>query len=180
MNSLFISIIISASSQIHGDHALKDTLSQKLTIPVEYAFNSIMIYNDITVYITEGDKNEIIVKDEDVSNNFKFKVTDGVLVIHGKKSFLSKNNPIKITISAKNINSITIMDDAEVRTIGELSYRKLNLEIYGDGAIYVNTKAIQVNTFIKGLGKIEVKGNFKNTTINKDAYGNMISSYNCN
>jgi hypothetical protein len=44
--------------------------------------------------------------------------------------------------------------------------------------MYVNTTALEVNTFMKGLGKIEVKENFKNTTVNKDAYGNIVTIYN--
>jgi hypothetical protein len=178
MNSLFISIVLSVFSNIHTVKSSSDTVSQKLTIPVDNAFNSLMVYNNIVVYLTEGDKNEILVRDEGVANNIKFKVTDGVLAIRSKKGLFGRNNPEKIIITVKNINAITIMDDGEVRTIGELSYRNLKLEIYGDGAIYVNTRAIEVNTFIKGLGKIEVKGNFKNTTVNKDAYGNMITIYN--
>lgn len=70
------------------------------------------------------------------------------------------------------------MDDAEVRTIGELKDKRLKLEILGDGAIYANTRANEVTTFIKGLGKINVIGNFKNTSVSKDAYGNMITNYN--
>jgi hypothetical protein len=78
----------------------------------------------------------------------------------------------------RNISDITIIGNSEVRTIGDLSYRNLKLEIYGDGVIFVNTKAVEVNTYIQGLGKIEVRGNFKHTSVNPDAYGNMITTYN--
>ena len=178
MNTLLISIVMSALSHITVDNTVKDTSAQKITIPAEHSFHSVVIYNDELVFIKEGTENEIIVNSEEDANNIKYKVNDGVLVIRGKKNFLSTNKPVKMIITVKNINSIVVMDDAEVRSVGELSYRNLKLEIYGDGAIYVNTRAIEVNTFIKGLGKIVVKGNFKNTTVNKDAYGNMITIYN--
>ena len=177
MNNLFISILLSALGHFHSADIKTDTASQKMIIPVDYSFNSVMIYNDILVYITEGEKNEITVRDADVANAIKFKVDGGVLVIHGKKGFFSTKTPERIIITVKDIRAITIMDDAEVRTIGELSDQNLKLEIFGDGAIYANTRAIEVTTFIKGLGKIEVRGNFKNTSVNKDAYGNMITTY---
>jgi hypothetical protein len=62
--------------------------------------------------------------------------------------------------------------------IGYLNSPILKLNILDDGAIYASTKATEVDTFIKRLGKIEVKGTFKNTSVNKDAYGNMVTNYN--
>jgi len=176
MNSLFMTILFSAFW--HSQSINNDTVVQRLIIPLDHTFKSIKIYNDILVYVAEGEKNEIIVKDEAVANVIKFKVDEGVLIIHCKNSIFSNKNPNKITIRVKDIHAIAIMDDAEVRTIGELSDQKLKLEIFGDGAIYANTRATEVTTFIKGLGKIEVRGNFKNTCVNKDAYGNMITTYN--
>ena len=178
MTSLLLSIALVILPGSHFNNAITDTATGKMTIPVEYSFNSITIYNDIQVFILEGVKNEIIVSNEGEASNIKFKVDNDVLIIKSRKNIFSGNNMIKIIIMVKDIHCITNMGDAEVRTIGELSDRNLKLEIYGDGAIYVSTKANEVNTFIRGLGKIEVKGNFKNTSVNKDAYGNMITKYN--
>jgi len=178
MTNLFFSIALSFLPGIHHAKFIIDTANRNKVIPITYAFNSITIYNDIRVYITEGDKNEILVNNEEVAGNIKFKVNDDVLVIKSKKNMFTGNSMIKIVIVVKDIKCITIMGDAEVRTIGLLSDKNLKLEIYGDGAIYASTKANEVNTFIKGVGKIEVKGNFKNTLVNKDAYGNMVTIYN--
>lgn len=168
---------MSVFSNSYFGNSHTDTTSQKLTIQVVNTFNSIVIYDDIIVYITEGDQNKIIVNNAEDSGNLKIKVKNDALVIRSNKGFLGKNKPVKVAIMIRNINSITLMGDAEVRTIGELSDPNLKLEIYGDGAIYARTRANEVNTFIKGLGKIEVKGNFKNILANKDAYGNMITMY---
>jgi hypothetical protein len=178
MSSLLLSITLFFLHGIHHAKVVTDTTNRNRAIPIEYAFNSITIYNDIRVYITEGNKNEILANNEEAASNIKFKVNDDVLVIKSKKNMFSGNSMIKIIIVVKDIKGITIMGDAEVRTIGLLSDQSLKLEIYGDGAIYASTKAIEVNTFIKGVGKIEVKGNFKTTSVNKDAYGNMITIYN--
>ena len=173
MNHLFISILLSAFGHIYAT----DPSSKDIVIPVNDTFNSVKIYNDILVYIMQGEKNEILVEDIAVANAIKFKVNGSVLVVHGRKSYFTNKKPKRIIIKVKDIHAITIMDDAEVRTIGELSDKNLNLEIFGDGAIYANTCAIEVTTFIRGLGKIEVTGNFKNTSVNRDAYGNMITTY---
>ena len=178
MNSLILSVIFYSVSFNHCAYERTDTTLSTQIIPIESSFNSIKIYSDITVYITEGDRNEIVVKNEEVANNIKFKVEDGILLIRGRKVIFNRNNHDKIIISERNINCITVMGDAEVRTIGDVCHHTLTLEIYGDGAIYISTKADEVNTFIKGLGKIEVKGNFNNTSVNKDAYGNMVTTYN--
>jgi hypothetical protein len=178
MTSLFFSIALSLLPGIHHAQFATDTANRNSSIPIAYAFNSITIYNDMWVYITEGDKNEILMNNEESASNIKFKVNDEVLVVKSKKNMFSGKSMIKIIIVVKDIKCITIMGDAEVRTIGLLSDQNLKLEIYGDGAIYASTKAIKVNTFIKGVGKIEVKGNFKTTSVNKDAYGNMVTIYN--
>lgn len=179
MTCLLLTFVLAILPGSHHSAAITDTATRNMTIPIEYSFSGITIYNDIRVYIVEGTKNEIIISNEVFGGNFKFKVDNDVLIIKNKKNiFGGNNNMIKIIIKVKDIHSITIMDDAEVRTIGELSDRNLKLEIFGDGAIYASTKANEVKTFIKGLGKIEVKGNFKNTSINRDANGNMVTTYN--
>jgi hypothetical protein len=99
-----------------------------------------------------------------------------VLIIKSKGSFVGRKRP-KLIIMVKKLADISIFGDSEVRTIGELNNSSLNLYIYGDGSIFANTKASEVNTLIKGLGKIDVKGNFKNISVNKDAWGNMLTTY---
>ncbi|HET7003223.1 MAG TPA: DUF2807 domain-containing protein [Puia sp.] len=148
------------------------------TIPIDTPFNSVTIYNDVNLYITEGARNEIIVENQETADAVRFQVKDKTLLIHSRTVFFHRSIRGKIIICVQNINCISIVGDAEVRTIGSLSDRSLKLEIFGDGAIYANTTALEVNTFMKGLGKIEVKGNFKNTTVNKDAYGNIVTIYN--
>jgi Putative auto-transporter adhesin, head GIN domain len=173
MNNLFITILLTALGHIQGT----DTASQKLIIPVNFTFSGVTIYDGMAIYILEGERNEIIVRNEAVANAIRFEVNDSVLVVHGKNRLFNHRNPERIIISVKSIHAITIMDDAQVRTIGELNDKVLKLEIFGDGAIYASTRAIEVKTFIKGLGKIEVIGNFKNASVNKDEYGNIITTY---
>ncbi len=173
MNNLLLTVLLSFFSHSYGT----DSGSRDFVIPIDYSFHGVVVYSNMIVYIKEAEKNEIIVKDKEAANNFKFKVDHGVLVVHGKKSFFSDRIRGNIIINVKDIHAIIIMDDAEVRTIGALNDKDLNLEIFGDGAIYANTSANEVTTFIKGLGKIELIGNFKNTSVNKDAYGNMITTY---
>jgi hypothetical protein len=128
------------------------------------------------IYISEGNENTIIVKNEETAELIKFKVKDGVLILRCKGNSIGRKCP-KVIIMVKNLSDISIMGDSEVRTIGELSNSSLKLNVYGDGSIYAETRATEVNTFIKGLGKIEVKGNFKNISVNKDAWGNMVTTY---
>ncbi len=173
MNNLLITVFLSVFGHSYGT----DSVSRDYVIPIDYSFHSVVIYSNMIVFIKESEKNEIIVKDEGVANAIRFKVDRGVLVVQGRKKFFSDKTPGNIIIKVKDIHAITIMDNAEVRTIGALSHKDLDLEIFGDGSIYANTSANEVTTFIKGLGKIEVIGNFKNTSVNKDANGNMVTTY---
>jgi hypothetical protein len=176
MNSLVISTLIVFFSQNDCNNVYADTSFQKQIIPIESAFNSITIYNNINVVLIEGNCNEILVSNKEIANKIKVSVDGNVLVIKCRHQLFNGDN-LKVVIEVKSVNSITLMDDAEVRTVGCLSSPKLRLIINGDGAFYINTNAREVNTIIKGLGKIEVKGNFKNTAVNKDAYGNMVTTY---
>jgi len=155
----------------------RDTASNYVIIPVESSFESINIYDDLTVFIIEGEQNQIIVKDDEAASKIKFKVKEDILEIRIRNSLLGCKS-VKLTIMVKNINDITIIGNSIVKTIGDLSHRHLNLEIYGGGSLLVNTKAAEVNTFIQGLGKIEVIGNFKHTSVNTDANGNLLTTYN--
>jgi hypothetical protein len=155
----------------------QDTVSTSFTLPVTSSFSSITIYNDINVYITEGEETAIISKNEETASQIKYKVNDGVLVIRSRGGFIKNRKLGKLIIVVKKLTDVSIMGDSEVRTIGELSNISLKLYIHGDGAIFVKTKASEVNTLIEGLGKIEVNGNFKNITVNKDAWGAMITTY---
>jgi hypothetical protein len=99
-----------------------------------------------------------------------------VLIIKSKGSYVGRKRP-KLIIMVKKLADISIIGDSEVKTIGELKNISLNLNVYGDGSIFANTKATEVTTCIKGLGKIEVKGNFKNISSNRDAWDDMITTY---
>ena len=154
----------------------QDTALSSQILPIAPSFNNVIIHDDIDVCIIEGNKNEIIVKNEETANLIKFKVKDSALVIKCKGSGTGRKRP-KVIVMVKMLSGISIIGDSEVSTIGELSNIKLELDIYGDGSIIVCTKASEVNTLIKGLGKIEVKGNFQNTSVSKDAWGNMVTTY---
>jgi hypothetical protein len=176
MNLLFIPVVMSVIANSPKQDMNRDTSLSSHTFHIGSSFNSIVIQNEMDVYISEGNENAIIVKNEETADLIKFKVKDGVLIIKSRGSFIGRKSP-NVIIMVKNLSDISIMGDSEVRTIGELSNCSLKLYIYGDGSIYADTKATEVNTLIKGLGKIEVKGNFKNVTVNKDAWGDMVTTY---
>jgi hypothetical protein len=177
MCGLFLATVMYIFSSNCINNVAADTGTEKISIPIIYSFKSVMIYGDFSAYITEGVDSRIIVSKEE-ANDLKFKVDNGVLVIRRKKPLFGGNYHLKIIIVVKEVRCISVMDDSEVRTVGILDYLNLKLEIYGDGAIYAHTKANEVNTLIKGLGKIEVQGNFKNAIVDKDAFGNMVTKYN--
>jgi hypothetical protein len=177
MSILALTAMIAFFSHNDCDKISTDTPFQKQIIPIESGFNSLTIYNNLNVILEEGDHNEIQVNNIGIVGKIKVEVNDNVLIIKCRHLFL-RNDNFKILILVKSIKNISLMGDAEVRTIGCLNSPILKLNILGDGAIYANTKANEVDTFIKGLGKIVVKGNFRNTTVNRDAYGNMTSTYN--
>ena len=154
----------------------QDTALSSQILPIVPSFNNIIIHDEMDVCIIEGDKNSIIVKNEETANLIKFKVKDNVLIIKSKGRLTGRVR-LKVIVMVKMLSGISIIGDAEVRTIGELSNIKLELYIYGDGLIIASTKASEVNTLINGVGKIEVKGNFKSTSVNKDAWGNMVTTY---
>jgi Putative auto-transporter adhesin, head GIN domain len=163
MYNIFLLAVMSVFGLNHSKVPDRDTAFTYVIIPVESSFESINIYDDITVFIIEGAQNQIIVKDDEAASKIKFKVKEETLDIRIRNSLLGCKS-VKLTIMVKNINDITIIGNSKVKTIGDLSYRHLTLEMYGNGSLLVNTKAVEVNTFIQGLGKIEVRGNFKHTS----------------
>ena len=177
MYNIFLFAVMSVLELNHSKIPNVDSASAYISIPLESSFERINIYDDITVFIIEGEQNKIIVKDDEAAHKIKFKVKEEILGIGIRNSLLGCKS-VKVTIMVKKINDITIIGNSIVKTIGDLSYPHLNLELYGDGSLLVNTKAVQVYTFIQGLGKIEVRGNFKHTSVNTDGNGNLITSYN--
>lgn len=171
---LFMAALISTG---HFKNLTTDTTSQLFKVSIDSSFNSIRIYNGINVFIIEGDQNEIGYKNKESAEMIKAKVKNKELIIKKKEELLNNNKQF-ITIKVKEISSITIMDNSEVRTVGELTSPHLNLVVNGKSTIYVSTKANDVKSFIKaGIGKVEIIGNFKDITVSKDVLGNTITTY---
>jgi hypothetical protein len=164
-------------STSHFKNINTDTTAHLFKVSIDSSFNSIKIYNGINVFIIEGDVNEIGYKNKESADMIKAKVKNQELVIKNKEGLL-KNNKQFITVKVKDISSITVMDNSEVRTVGDLSSPHLSIVVNGKSAIYVSTKANDVKSFIKaGIGKVEIIGNFKDITVSKDVLGNTITTY---
>lgn len=103
-------------------------------------------------------------------------VKDGELQVKQKNNWLTNDQPIVI-IAVKNLEAISVMDNAAVFSHGRIQCTALFIDQRSDGVIKLSVMAENVQVYSRGKGKIQVEGNFTQTVASKDEAGNMIIEY---
>ncbi len=116
------------------------------------------------VYITQGDKYEVILEgDQDDIDDVVTEVSRGRLVIKNRRErswrFWS-NNSTKITayITVKDLKGVFVSGSGDIIGKNQIKARDFTASISGSGDIELDLEADYVNSKISGSGNIELEG----------------------
>ncbi len=139
--------------------------------PVE-AFNQIVSDGVFTLYLTQGDKEEVVVEvDANLQQEVKVESQKGVLKLSTTREINRKK--VKVYVTFKTLNSLTFDGVGKVETKKAIKGDNLDIRVNGVGAVELDLDVKQVSVRVDGVGNVELKGVAKELSIRKDGVGSL-------
>ncbi|MDX9695999.1 MAG: head GIN domain-containing protein [Bacteroidales bacterium] len=127
-------------------------------------FSSIVFAISGDLYLSQGDKNEVIIEAEPgVLEKITTEVKDNALIIEFEKWYNQNNKgKINVYITMKSLEKITLTGSGTIMNKTKITAPELGLILTGSGSINMNDLSTQnVKSVISGSGEINLKGNSK-------------------
>jgi hypothetical protein len=127
-------------------------------------FSSIVLAISGDLYLSQGDKNEVLIEaDDDVLENIITEVQGNTLIIKFEKWYNYKGNKkINIYVTTKTIEELTLTGSGQIINKTPINAPELELVITGSGSILLdNLNTKDVKTMISGSGNIKIKSDVK-------------------
>ncbi len=114
------------------------------------------------VFVKMGSTEDLRLEgDEDAIRNTETKVENGILKIRNLKSGgwnWSNREKVKIYISAKSLNTLSISGSGDIEVNGVIKATLLNAQVSGSGSIQATIQTSNFNAAISGSGGLTVSG----------------------
>ncbi len=147
-----------------------DAVDNKRILP---EFTGIEINTNVTVILLHNDVEYVVVDaDENTQNTIQTKVENNVLYI-SSTSYLEKDNPAKIYVNMKMLESLVLKGDGRVVSQSKFTTDDLNLLVAGTGNVELIVAANNIVSGIEGSGNILLHGLSASHSININGSGNM-------
>jgi hypothetical protein len=144
---------------IYGN-AILDSLYQEVT-----KFDAIEVLAPFEITLKEGNRHNIsIVGESNLLPYVKFNVKSNKLILrtaNDKRLHSKTENPIQITVTAKELSKIYVVGSGKVSSSNSLFSKHLLLELIGSGEIQFPVKNQTVSVHITGSGRIYLTGSCK-------------------
>jgi hypothetical protein len=175
LSLLLAAALFSSCQKINGKG---DTISETRTVT---SYNGIELSMSATVYYTQGETFSLeILAQENLMPYIQTEVKGDNLVIKEKNGVnLGKHDPIKIYITAPDVNYVAISGSGSINVTGPWTESSVSASIDGSGDIQVeNMMAANFTITISGSGNVKVNSgtvNYENLSI--DGSGNIDLRY---
>jgi hypothetical protein len=143
------------------------------TVILNASFERICLQGNMKVILVQH-KNDTVLQYK--NGKISAEVRNGELFIKQKNGFFSDAQPFVI-IPITQLNAIKIKDDAAVFTQGVIKTNELSIDQRGDGIVKLSIDANKILVCSRGIGKIEIEGNYQQSIAKKEDNGCMIIEY---
>ncbi|MGE0089472.1 MAG: head GIN domain-containing protein [Bacteroidales bacterium] len=159
---LLMSVILTSAITLQANSTnLQDIKKENRSVG---DFSSIVFSISGELYLSQGDKNEVIIEaDSDVLEKITTEVKGDALVIEFEKWYNQNNRgKVNIYITMKSIEKITLTGSGNILNKTKINSYDLELVLTGSGSINMNDLTTQnVKSIISGSGEIAIKSNTK-------------------
>ena len=124
-------------------------------------FSEITISIAADVELRQGSESKVVLEgDGDILENTKTKVSGDELIIKSDKTFnFGWNDEIKIYITTKNIEKISIAGSATINSKTKINAEKIKFQVSGSGKINIpELETTHIEGSISGSGRINIAG----------------------
>ena len=170
----FLVLIISCNNENASD--CLQTSGKIVQQEIEVAnFDKIVVHKKITLYITEGPTQKVIVESgKNLLNDITAKVIDGELVLKDYNScnFFRDYGNTKVYVTSPNLKTIRNASELNIYSIGTLTYPSLYLRSSGEesnflsvGDWHLTIENNDVRVWSNGVANFYIKGHTTNLDI---------------
>ncbi|MBN2348562.1 MAG: DUF2807 domain-containing protein [Bacteroidales bacterium] len=161
LTSMLIGLTLLSFVNLYACDSFTSELQDKKENRDVSAFDAISLSISGNLYLTQGDKYELIIEgSESALENIETRVSGNRLVIKSKSWSGNWNGKVTIYVTTPKIESINVSGSGDVISQGKILTSGLDLVVSGSGSIsFEKLAAENVESTITGSGNISLSGN---------------------
>jgi hypothetical protein len=117
------------------------------------AINKIEVHGNVELYVSDGAADQVKVYNRYYAESALVQSQNGVLRISSYS-----NQKLVVWITANDLRSISIYDNAEVKSFGKLSTIELNVDMHDNASAQLNLDAYSANVTVTDHAKADLSG----------------------
>jgi Putative auto-transporter adhesin, head GIN domain len=127
------------------------------------AINKIEVHGNVELYVSDGAADQVKVYNRYYAESALVQSHNGVLRI-------SSYSPQKLVvwITANDLRTISVYDNAEVKSFGKLSIIELNVDLHNNALAQLNLDAYSANVTVADHSKADLSGSANEFTLKHD------------
>jgi len=115
--------------------------------------SKIEVHGNVELYLSDGTTDQVKVYNKYYSENALVQNQNGVLKISSYKA-----EKLVVWITVSNLFSLSVYDNAQVKSFGKLSALELNVNLYNNASAQLNMDTYAVNVKVNDRAKADIEG----------------------
>lgn len=125
--------------------------------------NKIEIYGNVELYLSDGNSDQVKVYNRYYAESALVQSQKGVLRISSYSA-----QKLVVWITANDLRSLSLYDNATVKSFGKLSPIELNVDLHNNASAQLNLDAYSANVTVADHAKADLSGNATEFSLNHD------------
>jgi hypothetical protein len=145
-----------------NDSAVKNSEVSTVLTNVS-AINKIEVHGNVELYVSDGSNDQVKVYNRYYAESALVQNQKGVLRI---SSYTTQK--LVVWVTANELRSISVYDNAEVKSFGKLSTIELNVDLHNDASAKLNLDAYRANVKLTDHAKADLSGSANEFSLSHD------------
>lgn len=125
--------------------------------------NKIEVYGNVELFISDGNTDNVKVYNKYYGESALVQNHNGVLRISSYKA-----EKLVVWVTASDLRSISVYDNAEVKSFGSLSKIEFNVDLHNNASATLNLDAFSANINVADHAKVDLSGTANNYYLTHD------------
>jgi hypothetical protein len=135
------------------------------------AINKIEVHGNVELYVSDATSDQVKVYNKYYSESALVQSTNGVLRISSYKS-----EKLVVWVSANDLRSISVYDNAEVKSFGNISKIEFDVDLHDNAKAKLNLDAFTASLTVKDNAKADLTGSADQLNLYRDIESNVKSN----
>lgn len=153
-------------------HAATKNSNSAVTLTDVANINKLEIHGNVTVYISDAASDQVKVYNKYYSENALVQSKNGTLRIssYGAEKLI-------VWVSASDLRSVSVYDNAEVKSFGQLSKIEFNVDLHDNASAQLDLNAYSANISVNDHAKADLNGSADEFILSRN-YAASVNNYN--